>query len=401
MTCTITPSPHQSESDPMHNPNTITSGVPLLPSDTRFRGTPAADFYAVSTILFETEVLSPALQAWRDRQTPEQLADVERKKSAGAERGRKLDDMLERWGTTGEEGEGVWWEAIRPSLSRIRQVHAVQLPIYHVGLRYRGKLDVIADWQTASGEVVPAVIDYKSAAKRKKPEWVADKEAQQLGSYFAALREMLVRVRGLQIEHGALVFGIEGSKRPQVFEYSLFELVEAFELFEARALIYLDRMLEIEDEEPGAERAPLSTIPLGASAAQLSIESVENTHVPDGLTVTTKTVVLDLKPPKPLEPIRTGGCRSCPATIGWIRSASGKAIPVDLEPVAILPESLSFAAPRGVKRTIVTDAGEVRVGVACDNDTPGATLGRVSHFASCPGAKRHRKAKGEPKAAAS
>lgn len=56
-------------------------------------------------------------------------------------------------------------------------------------------------------------------------------------------------------------------------------------------------------------------------------------------------------------------CRSCGADLTYIRTKSGRLMPVS-----------------GSRLTLVTDAGEI-------------ITGRESHFASCPGANEHRKPK--------
>lgn len=56
-------------------------------------------------------------------------------------------------------------------------------------------------------------------------------------------------------------------------------------------------------------------------------------------------------------------CKSCGASIEWIKTTGGKPMPVDAKVI-----------------TIVTDAGNV-------------VRGRESHFATCPDAAAHRKGK--------
>jgi hypothetical protein len=77
--------------------------------------------------------------------------------------------------------------------------------------------------------------------------------------------------------------------------------------------------------------------------------------------------------------LNKGECRSCGAAIIWAETASGKRMPVDVEPHAdgtiMLIDERSGFIPR---------ADIVRRG------TPGNLL-RRSHFATCPNAATHRK----------
>ena len=79
-------------------------------------------------------------------------------------------------------------------------------------------------------------------------------------------------------------------------------------------------------------------------------------------------------------------CRSCGAEIIWQKMKSGKVMPVDKQMV-------SFWADRTAKASIVTTTGEVvkcRLSGERDEVTG---FGYVSHFATCPNARAHRKKK--------
>lgn len=76
-------------------------------------------------------------------------------------------------------------------------------------------------------------------------------------------------------------------------------------------------------------------------------------------------------------------CTSCGAPIVWVKTKAGKSMPCDARLVSYK------ANPRG-KKYVVTDQGEV---VRCDFsfDGPPDGMARISHFATCPNASRHRK----------
>ncbi len=75
-------------------------------------------------------------------------------------------------------------------------------------------------------------------------------------------------------------------------------------------------------------------------------------------------------------------CKSCGAEIKWILTFSGKAMPVD-------PEPIHFYAGEG-KEVFVTDSGAVVHGTRAEGQEHTMT-GYTSHFATCPYADQHRK----------
>ena len=88
--------------------------------------------------------------------------------------------------------------------------------------------------------------------------------------------------------------------------------------------------------------------------------------------------------------MNTSRCRGCGAEVIWIRTSMGKKMPVDPEPVWVLPETGgdSYVMPDG---SLVTGR---RIGDAWDDD-PDANVVEcyISHFATCPegGQFRNRK----------
>lgn len=79
-------------------------------------------------------------------------------------------------------------------------------------------------------------------------------------------------------------------------------------------------------------------------------------------------------------------CKACGAPIRWIKMKSGKAMPVDAQPIPYRLEPPSYKDAL----TLVTPEGKVCKGTY----DPGAdTVGYISHFATCPAAKEMRRAK--------
>ena len=79
-----------------------------------------------------------------------------------------------------------------------------------------------------------------------------------------------------------------------------------------------------------------------------------------------------------------GFCRSCGKQILWIRTKSGKNMPVD-------PTFVNFKKVDGGKERIVLPNGEVIAGERCEADDNPDGHGYISHFATCPNADSHRR----------
>lgn len=73
-------------------------------------------------------------------------------------------------------------------------------------------------------------------------------------------------------------------------------------------------------------------------------------------------------------------CRGCGAEIEWLRMKSGKAMPVDPEPVFV---------QEGGNRVFITDEGETITGTAAEENT--GKVGFVPHWATCPAAGQFRR----------
>lgn len=79
-------------------------------------------------------------------------------------------------------------------------------------------------------------------------------------------------------------------------------------------------------------------------------------------------------------------CRGCGATIEWIRMKSGKAMPVDPEPVFV---------EEGGSQVFVTDEGDTITGrqvwPTTQEEKARLTVAYVPHWATCPEARQFRR----------
>lgn len=86
-------------------------------------------------------------------------------------------------------------------------------------------------------------------------------------------------------------------------------------------------------------------------------------------------------------------CRSCGAEIIWIKTAGGKAMPCNAQPVSYraippIPKDVEQLCGNGPVMTLVTPDGRIARGTF---DPGSDKIGYVSHFATCPAADQHRR----------
>lgn len=79
-----------------------------------------------------------------------------------------------------------------------------------------------------------------------------------------------------------------------------------------------------------------------------------------------------------------GQCRSCGQRILFIQMKSGKSMPVN-------EAFVNYKLEPGGKERIVTPVGDVVACVSGVDASEADGYGYVSHFATCPHAKKHRK----------
>jgi len=86
-------------------------------------------------------------------------------------------------------------------------------------------------------------------------------------------------------------------------------------------------------------------------------------------------------------------CKTCASPVVWIRTTAGRAMPCDPKRVEAWkpPTPAEGITSQAERVTLITDQGDVLT--AFMQGGPGWTsvVGRISHFATCPDADKHRK----------
>lgn len=87
-------------------------------------------------------------------------------------------------------------------------------------------------------------------------------------------------------------------------------------------------------------------------------------------------------------PSNASKCKSCGADIVWITTESGRKMPLDAAEVPVVPNQ------RGETVAVTLD-GQIFRGWPCADsyEAERYVLARISHFATCPDADKHRRRK--------
>lgn len=114
---------------------------------------------------------------WREDPINQKISD------AAINRGTRLHELVEAYLREGSIPEWravsdrTHFDSIFPMLQDIGEIHAIETTVWSDNLRMAGRMDCIADYQ---GKV--SVIDFKTATKPKKKEWVQN-YFQQASAY--------------------------------------------------------------------------------------------------------------------------------------------------------------------------------------------------------------------------
>lgn len=176
----------------------------------RYYVTPSGDHYrSVTTIL--SQLNKDDIQKWRDRVGEEEANKISTRAS---NRGTKLHTMMEDYVGNVEDfalnkmpiTTSLFLD-IQPFVDlNLEEVYGIEYPLYSDRLRAAGTSDLICRY---AGK--PTVLDYKTASKRKKEEWIENYFIQST-AYSLMVKERY----DFDIEQIVIMIAVEGDN-PQVF----------------------------------------------------------------------------------------------------------------------------------------------------------------------------------------
>lgn len=133
-----------------------------------------------------------------------------------------------------------YWQSVQDILPRITDVKLIEGAVWHEIGCYAGTVDMVCIF-----DGVPCILDWKSASRPKKPEWM-ERYPLQLTAYCGAINRMY----GTRIKNGVIVVALP-KREAQIF---LFDLARYWAVWLSRLINYWEQQ-----DTPLAEQA-LSSI---------------------------------------------------------------------------------------------------------------------------------------------
>ncbi len=198
----------------------------LLPFDITSKDTPSGRIYStpdgplpsITTILSSEE--KPAIVSWRNS-LGEQEANKRTKKAS--DRGTAVHSMIEQYLNNEEVDFSKYdtlhasqFRSLRPTLNKITNVLAQEIPLWSTNLGVAGRVDCIAEYD---GKI--SIIDFKTSTNDKSEDKVFDYYLQA-----TAYAIMVYERYGIEIENIVILMAVENGLVPLVFKKQISPYVE-------------------------------------------------------------------------------------------------------------------------------------------------------------------------------
>lgn len=95
--------------------------------------------------------------------------------------------------------------------SKVNHILGLEIPLYSEPLNAAGRCDLIAGY-----DKIPAIIDFKTSRKLKKPEWI-EGYFIQVTAYSLMFKEMYK----YNIKKGVIIIAVDNHTSAQVFEFNI------------------------------------------------------------------------------------------------------------------------------------------------------------------------------------
>ena len=167
------------------------------------------NYPSITTVL---SILSEdAIREWRARVGEKKAQEIITKAST---RGTSVHKLCEDYinNLEVEESNDVF-EQIKSKLDKhLGTIYAVEAPLYSSKLRVAGRVDLIAEWK---GKL--SIIDFKTAKKTKKEEWIEGYFMQE-SAYAYMFAERMQWKEDFYPNDIITIIGVDGKDEAQVFE---------------------------------------------------------------------------------------------------------------------------------------------------------------------------------------
>ncbi len=188
----------------------------IYPDYGRFYQVKEQYYPGVGTVLNATDSFEQQEFWSRWRSHPENVEYSDQAKN----RGKKFHEMVESHFKTGDyrtdsldEEAAIalpFWKSIETILPRIANIRLIESACWHPICCYAGTVDMVCHFD---GQ--PVILDWKTASKPKKPEWL-DRYPLQLTAYCGAINRMY----DTRIKNGVIVVALPNCEA-QVFQFRL------------------------------------------------------------------------------------------------------------------------------------------------------------------------------------
>jgi genome maintenance exonuclease 1 len=175
----------------------------------RFYETPEGNRYPSVTTLMSYKSRE-SIAAWREKVGEEEANKIS---NQSATRGTKIHDLAEKYLLNEDLNtdnlsllDMQMWKNLKSEIHDIDNIHAIEDPLFSDYLRLAGRVDCIAEYKG-----VLSVIDFKTARKPKRKEWI-DGYFMQCSAYAIMFEEMTK----IPVAQTVVMMTVEGDD-PQVF----------------------------------------------------------------------------------------------------------------------------------------------------------------------------------------
>jgi len=182
--------------------------------------TPSGNYPSVTTVT--SLAIKDGIKAWRDRIGAEAANKISNQAARRGTRVHKIcEDYLNNLDIDYAEIEPInhfLFKQIKPILDiRLTEVYGLEVPLYSNFLRVAGRVDLVGMWD---GKV--SIIDFKTAAKRKKRDWITNYFMQE--SAYAVMFEEMFKVPVSQL---VTIIAVEADE-PQLFVEKRDDWIDGF-----------------------------------------------------------------------------------------------------------------------------------------------------------------------------
>jgi len=171
--------------------------------------TPNGNYPSVTSVT--SQLSAEGIKAWRARVGEKKAQEIITKAST---RGTSVHKLCEDYinNLEVEESNDVF-EQIKSKLDKhLGTIYAVEAPLYSSKLRVAGRVDLIAEWK---GKL--SIIDFKTAKKTKKEEWIEGYFMQE-SAYAYMFAERMQWKEDFYPKDIITIIGVDGKDEAQVFE---------------------------------------------------------------------------------------------------------------------------------------------------------------------------------------